>query len=469
MRYIGDRLFGTLLFALALAFSFSWQPPANATEPAQDEELAYAIGIQTYISGFPLMDLYRTLWETSFDPDRGHDRTLNEFFTFDRLVTSADDWVVTPNNDTIFLRAFMDLRDEPIVLVIPPMGDRHYWFPVSDMHHDFDANLSWDTVGSQGGAFAFCAPGWQGVLPEGVQRVDVGTPFIWTLGRLAVRGDDDVPAAVALQQQTRLVPLSQWGKAQVARPNPDPATYPRLTRNDLTDARTYFTVVNELLRLTPRTGHPMDEATAGWLREIGMEPSARFDWDALSPEARRGLERAATDAHRIIAARQARVMPIHNNWQIARLDRRMSGDPMIAAAGAMLGLLWNPVEISGYDVGFFDGTGAPLHGSNRYVLHLDPPPPVNAFWSVTLYSARTGFLAANPINRYSVGDRTPGIVYGENGELSVYIQHEMPVDPAERANWLPAPTEPYYLIIRYYSPRAPLLTGDWLPPALIAR
>lgn len=162
-------------------------------------------------------------------------------------------------------------------------------------------------------------------------------------------------------------------------------------------------------------------------------------------------------------------MPIHNNWQIARLDRRMSGDPMIAAAGAMLGLLWNPVEISGYDVGFFDGTGAPLHGDNRFVLRLDPPPPVNAFWSLTLYSARTGFLAANPINRYSVGDRTPGIVYGENGELSVYIQHEMPVDPAERANWLPAPTEPYYLIIRYYSPRAPLLTGDWLPPALVKR
>jgi hypothetical protein len=162
-------------------------------------------------------------------------------------------------------------------------------------------------------------------------------------------------------------------------------------------------------------------------------------------------------------------MPVHNNWQIARLDRRMSGDPMIGAAGAMLGLLWNPVEISGYDIGFLDGTGAPLHGNNRYVLRLDPPPPVNAFWSLTLYSAKTGFLTANPINRYSVGDRTPGIVYGENGKLSIFIQHEMPTDPTERANWLPAPAEPYYLIIRYYSPRAPLLTGDWMPPALMAR
>jgi hypothetical protein len=89
--------------------------PARATEPAQDENLAYAVGVQAYISGFPLMDLYRTLWETSFDPGRGHDRTLNEYFVFERLITSEDDWVITPNNDTIYLRAFLDLRAEPIV------------------------------------------------------------------------------------------------------------------------------------------------------------------------------------------------------------------------------------------------------------------------------------------------------------------------------------------------------------------
>ena len=101
--------------------------PAGAAEPAQDEALAYAIGVQTYISGFPVMDLYRTLWETSFDPERGHDRTLNEYFVFDRLITSEDDWVITPNNDTIYLRAFLDLRAEPVILEIPPMGDRQYW------------------------------------------------------------------------------------------------------------------------------------------------------------------------------------------------------------------------------------------------------------------------------------------------------------------------------------------------------
>lgn len=272
--------------ALVLATAASM--PARASEPAQDEALAYAIGVQTYINGFPMMDLYRTLWETSFDPNRGHDRTLNEFFVFDRLITSKDDWVVTPNEDTIYSRAFFDLRKEPLVLVVPPTT-RQYWIPISDMRHDFEAAPSWDTLGARGGAFALCPPGWQGVLPEGVRRIEMATPIGWMLPRFAVDGPADLPGAVALQEQVRLFPLSQWGAAEVTRPKPDPADFPRFTRAELTDAKAYFTTLNKLLRLSPRLGNPMDDAMTGWLREIGMDPATGFDWDKLSPQARRGL------------------------------------------------------------------------------------------------------------------------------------------------------------------------------------
>ena len=138
---------------------FATAAPVRAAEPAQDEALAYAAGVQAYIDGYPMMDLYRTLWETSFDPQRGHDRTLNEFFVFDRLITSKDDWVVTPNEDTIYSRAFFDLRREPLILTIPAT-DRLYWIPVSDLRHDHNANLSWDTVGARGGNFALCLLFW---------------------------------------------------------------------------------------------------------------------------------------------------------------------------------------------------------------------------------------------------------------------------------------------------------------------
>ena len=472
MNGIGHTLKSHAIALGLVAWCFAGLPTrasATETEPARDETLAYAIGVQTYIYGFPMMDLYRTLWETSFDPKRGHDRTLNEFFVFDRLITSADDWVITPNNDTIYLRAFLDLHAEPVILVIPPMGDRQYWVPVSDMRHDFDANLSWDTVGSRGGAFAFCPPGWQGVLPEGVKRIDMGTPLGWTLPRISVDGDADLPAAVALQKQIKLVPLSQWGAAEVTRPKPNAADFPRFTRAELTNAKAYFTTLNTLLRLSPRVGHPMDEAMTGWLREIGMDPATGFDWDKLSPQTQRGLERATADAHRIIAERMPRLVPITNNWQIARLDKQISGDPVFAAGSAMLGLLWNPKEISTYDVAFFDGKGAPLDGNNRYVLRFDPPPPVNAFWSVTMYSAETQIFVPNPINRYSVGDRTKGTVYGKDGSLEIFLQHEEPTDPVERANWLPAPEGRFYLVTRHYSPQAAILTGDWVPPPVTQR
>ena len=402
--------------------------PARATEPAQDEALAYNVGVQSYIYGFPMMDLYRTLWETSFDPQRGHDRTVNEFFVFDRLITSKDDWVVTPNEDTIYSRAFFDLRKEPLILVIPPTT-RQYWVPISDLRHDFDAAPSWDTLGARGGNFALCAPGWQGVLPEGVQRIDMGTPIGWMLPRFAVSGAADLPAAVALQKQVRLVPLSQWGATNVTRPRPDVANFPRFTRNEMTNAKEYFTTLNTLLRLSPRIGHPVDQAMEGWLREIQMDQATKFDWDKLSPQARRGLERAATDAHRMIAERMPRVVPIVNNWQIVRLDKRMSGEPMVAASGAMLGLLWNPKEVSTYDVAFKDGSGAPLDGRNHYVIRFAQQPPVNAFWSLTMYSAENQLFVPNAINRYSVGDRTPGTAVGKDGSMEIFLQADEPTDP----------------------------------------
>jgi hypothetical protein len=302
-----------------------------------------------------------------------------------------------------------------------------------------------------------------------VKRIDVGTPIIWMLPRFAVNGAADVPRAAALQKQVRLVPLSQWGTAEVARPKPNPADFPRFTRAELTNAKAYFTTLNTLLRLSPRTGHPMDAAMEGWLREIGMDPAAKFDWEKLSPQTQRGLERATADAHRIIAERMPRVMPTVNNWQIVRLDRRMSGDPMIAAAGAMLGLLWNPVEVNGYDVAFLDGKGVPLDGNKRYVLRFDRPPPVDAFWSVTMYSAETQIFVPNPIDRYSFGDRTKDAVYGEDGSIEIFLQQEEPTDPKERANWLPAPKGRFYLVTRHYSPQAAILTGDWTPPPVTAR
>ena len=430
------------------------------------ENLAYTIGVQAYLYGQPIMDLYRTLYELNLDPKRGHDRTLNEFNFSRKLITPKDDWVVTPNNDTMYNRAFLDLTAEPIVLHVPDMGTRNYWFPIGDMYHNLYTHISWDTVGFKGGDFALCPPGWQGVLPEGVKRVDTHTPMIWILGRYSVSGEKDVAAVNALQDKTFLVPLGKWKKGMKSAPRAkiDAKNYPVFTRDDMTDAMKYFTVMNEMLRRNPPIAK--DHALLGWFKEINLNPSQQFDPAKLDPATRKGLERAVVDGLDIVKLKEKTFASKVNGWVEAILDGDMSDDPVNHAGVTKMGLLYAQKEVSCYFVGYFDGDNKPLDGNNKYTLHFDTPPPVNAFWSVTMYDAKTQLFIDNKINRYAFGDRTPGLKTGKDGSVTIYIQSDEPTDADAKANWLPAPKGPFYMALRNYSPKPAILTGEWVPPGV---
>lgn len=429
------------------------------------EDLAYSIGVQTYIYGYPVMDLYRTFYEGTLDPKRGHTVTLNQFNFSRKLVTPKDDWVVTPNNDTIYNRAFLDLSYEPMVIRIPDMGERNYWFPIGDIYHNMNASISWDTIGFKGGDVALVAPGWKGVLPEGVQRVEVRTPMVWTIGRYAVDGKPaDLVAANALQDKTSLIPLSQYG---VEKPQPqkiDPANYPIFGREDLADARKFFTTLNEILRRNPP--QPGDAILINLMREVDLHPDQKFDWDALDPAVRNGLTRAAKDAHAIVTARTKTFARKVNGWVEAILEADMSDQPVNHAGLAMMGLLYSQKEVSTYHVGYFDGDGAPLSGDHLYKLSLKAPPPVKAFWSLTMYDSKTRRYIENPIDRWAIGDRTEGLVIAKDGSVTITISAEQPKDEKERANWLPAPNGSFYVVLREYSPDPAILTREWEPPGI---
>jgi hypothetical protein len=222
-----------LVLSVSVASSQTGVTPDEAKE-----KLTYSIGVQAYIYGQPLMDTYRTFWENTLDPNRGHDRTINEFNFVRKLVTPKDTWVVSPNNDTMYSRGFLDLTDEPIVLHIPDMGERKFWFPLGNIYHNLYGHLSWDTIGVRGGDYALTAPGWSGLLPDGVHRVKMTTPMMWTLGRYVVDGEADVAAVTKLQDKTWLVPLSEWksGMTSAPRTKVDPSRYPKLSNEDLADA-----------------------------------------------------------------------------------------------------------------------------------------------------------------------------------------------------------------------------------------
>lgn len=436
----------------------------NAESNKIKENLAYIIGVQAYIYGQPIMELYRTFYEGTLDPKRGHERTLNEFIFSRKFVTPEDDRVVTPNNDTLYLRGFLDLTDEPVVLHIPDMGTRNYWFPIGDMYHNLYTHISWDTVGFKGGNFALCAPGWQGVLPDGVKRVEVTTPMIWIMGRYTVYGEKDVPAVNAFQDKTHLIPLSQWGKISAQRVKIDPERYPVFTRYDMTDAMKFFTVMNEMLRRNPPPAK--DRALLDWFKEINLHPSQQFDPDTLDPAVRKGLERAAIDALKIIEQHQKTLAQSVNGWTEAIFDSDMSDDPVNHAGVTKMGFLYSQKEVSAYHVGYFDGESKPLDGQNQYVLQFDPVPPVGAFWSVTMYDSKTKRFVQNKINRYAIGDRTPGIRKNEDGSITIYIQYDEPADLKAKTNWLPAPKGPFFMVLREYSPKPAILTREWVPPGV---
>jgi hypothetical protein len=409
------------------------------------------------------MDLYRTFWENTLDPKRGHDRTLNEFNFVRKLVTAKDTWVVSPNNDTLYSRGFLDLTDGPIVLHIPDMGTRKYWFPLGDMYHNLYQHLSWDTVGSKGGDYALLPPGWQGVLPEGMGRVEMTTPMMWTLGRITVDGEKDVAAVNVLQDKTFLVPLSKWkkGMTQAPRAKIDASRYPKMTNADMPDAEKFFTTMNEMLRRNPPVGDA--DYLLGWLREIRLHPDQQFVWKDLDAATQKGLTRAAEDALAIIAQREKTFAPPVNGWIPAIMPGDQSNMPVYHAAVTKLGLLYSQKEVSTYHVGFVDGAGTPLSGASSYTLQLAPPPPVAAFWSLTMYDAKTKLFVDNKMNRYSIGNRTEGIKSGKDGSLTITIAAGKPSDPA---NWLPAPKGPFYMVLREYSPGPAVLNGGWLPPKI---
>jgi hypothetical protein len=433
---------------------------SNEASFSAKENLAYTVGVQAYIYGYPTVELYRTFYQQALDPNRGHSIGVNEFNHIRKLTTPEDTWVVTPNNDTLYSRAWIDLSKEPIILHIPPIEDRFFVFPIGDFYHDTVASLGWWNVGQSGGNFALTAPGWQGVLPADVERVEVSTPMCWTVTRTLTSGEsDDIAYVNALQDQYSLTPLSQWSEL-------DPSThvarseYPVWKKDD---SLNFFVILNEMLRRNPP--QPADEGLVATFKEIGLHPTQQFDSGSIPDAVRRGLERAIPDAQRIMAAKGETMAEIVNGWLFLPGPKTFGTDYLFRAALETVALLHGESAMQVGYIGNIDGQGRQLDGNHDYELHFDVPPPVFGFWSLTLYDGATKLLVDNPINRYAIGDRTEGIQYGEDGSLTIYMSHQEP-DGNAALNWLPIPNGPFYVVIRAYNAEPEIFNGTWSPPPI---
>ncbi|HYI38628.1 MAG TPA: DUF1254 domain-containing protein [Thermoleophilaceae bacterium] len=445
----------------------------SANSPVTSEvsrEEALELGAEAYTYLYPLLTMEATRRQMT-NAEAGGKIGFGPMNTFihTREFPPADfRAVVRPNFDTLYSLAWLDLSDEPLVLSVPDSDGRYYLLPMLDMWTDVFAVPGKRTSGTGPGHYAIAPPGWQGSVPDEVELIHAPTPYVWTIGRTQTNGPSDYGAVHSMQDGFEVVALSRFGgepaPVQVEiDPTVDMETAPLEQVNALS-AADYFSQAAELMKVHPP--HITDWSTVTRLRRIGLRAGESFDFDALAPDVQEALNEVPAKALGEMQAKLPTLASVVNGWQMNVDTMGVYGNFYLKRAiVTLLGLGANPAEDATYPICLTDGDGQALDGANDYVLRFGPEelPPVEAFWSVTMYDEE-GFQVSNDLNRFALGDRDE-LVYGDDGSLELYMQHESP-GPDKEKNWLPAPRGPLGVTMRLYAPKPQVLEGSWAPPAV---
>jgi hypothetical protein len=457
-------------FALAAGIATLTSGPFPVTAQTITATEAQAIAEEAYIYFYPLvtMDVTR-LQLTNTDPGKSPIGGPANRFTHVRTFPPADmRAVVRPNFDTLYSSGWLDLTKEPVVVSVADTNGRYFMLPMLDMWSDVFAVPGKRTNGTGAANFAVAPPGWTGELPRDIERIDATTPYVWIIGRTQTNGPKDYDAVHKIQDGYKITLLSEWGKppkpaAVKIDPSVDVKT-PPLDQVNHMPALNYFKYCAELMKLHPP--HATDWSTIARLKRIGLEPG-KFDAAKLDPAIRSALERGASDGLKFMVEKTPTLARVSNGWQMNTDTMGVYGNYYLKRAiVAMVGLGANQVDDAIYPLSVGDAEGQKITGERKYVLHFNKGelPPVDAFWSLTMYDA-AGFQVANPISRFAIGDRD-ALKFNADGSLDLYIQNANPGADKE-GNWLPSPESGELgLTLRLYAPRKQVADGRWNPPAI---
>ena len=438
------------------------------------EEYAYTLGQQAYIYAFPLTYMSKLRYEWTNVPDSSFYASLNHFHHKKVLSNHINNTAGgSPNQDTLYSFGWIDLRNGPVILSHPEMGDRYFSFEIADFFSDNFAYVGKLTTGSHSGSYAIVPSGWKGKLPTGIKgSFESPTNFVLIYGRTLVSGPSDVAKVNKLQDQYQLTPLSLWGKSNVKVPEGRDVFKPYDSKKDpLADWRTINRSWAENPLPTDR-----DRDLVKLFHEIGIGPDFSADsLDKLPEPIQHGLARAAATTRPMIdqmLATGAYKAKIINGWNYPppTFGRAgLAGDFTTRAGVQSLGgIIANDPKEALYINTFTDVKGKPLVGGNKYTITFDGNnlPPVNEFYSLTIYGADSNFVP-NKLMRYSFGDRTTSLKKQSDGSYTIYLQSDAPSDPNKQANWLPSPKDgTFYLVLRTYGPKEALIQQTWTPPAV---
>jgi len=448
-------------------------------QTAVTEQEAHAIGVDAYVYLYPLITMDITRKQLT-NTDKGFGRgPMNVFHNVPAYPPASDKSVVRTNYDTLYSITYLDLLKEPVVVSVPDTAGRFYILPMLDMWTDVFASAGSRTTGTQAANFLVTPPGWRPELrdrfidelklPKNTQRIDAPTPYVWIIGRTKTDGPADYEAVRKIQAGFNVTPLSDWGKTPrpvefKVDPSVDMKTPPREQVDTMAVGR-FFAYAAELMGQQPP--HITDQPILAQMKKLGIEPGKPFDITKVDPIIAKGLDTAPEAGQKLMDWKLPTIARVVNGWSMNTDTMGVYGNYYLKRAiVTRLGLGANLPEDAIYPLNLADETGKPLDGSNKYTIHFDKgsTPPVNAFWSITMYDPE-GNAYRNNLDRQAVSSWMP-FVFNADGSLDVYFQNENPGKNKE-ANWLPSPKGGFNLTMRMYSPKAEALTGRWNPPPIV--
>ena len=452
---------------------------ALATVARADEGLHPLEGMEdfwtatdAYIYGYPLvtMEMTRRVM-TNVASVGGNRGPMGQIIKARSYPDASFRDVTAPNADTLYTTAWVDLGKEPWVISLPDMKGRYFLFPMLDGWTTVFQVPGTRTTGTGAQTYAITGPGWTGMLPSGVTEYKSPTNMVWILGRIYCTGTPEDYAAVhALQDQVGLVPLSAYGQSYTPPPGSvDPSIDMKTAVRDQVnrmDAVAYFTLLAQLMKANPPVA--ADAPALARFAKIGLVPGQDFDASKLKADFARRIPEAAFDRIMLQFKINPAVKDI-DGWAYTTKTGIYGTDYLMRALVTAIGLGANRPQDAIYPTSLKDAGGKAYDGANKYVVHFgkDELPPVQGFWSITMYDAGY-FFVANPINRYSISARQD-LKRNEDGSVDLYVQKDSPGADKE-SNWLPASAGKFILMMRLYWPKETdpsILDGSWKIPGVI--
>ena len=431
---------------------------------------ARAIAKEAYIYGYPMVDSYRILHAYFVNRESPEFKApWNQLTNTPRVYTPDDTAVQTPNSDTPYSMAGLDLRAEPIVLTVPAIEkERYFSIQLIDAYtHNFDY-IGSRATGNGGGSFLIAGPGWRGETPPGITKVIRSeTELLLAAYRTQLYNPGDIENVKKVQAGYKVQPLSAFLGQPAPKAEPPINFVDPLTPAQQKTSLELFNVLNFLLQFCPTD--PSETDLMARFARIGVGPGKTFGARSLSPETKQAIEAGIADAWADAESLKKRVDAKEvTSGDMFGTRQHLKNNYLYRMVAAVVGIYGNSQMEAMYPVYSVDAAGKKTDGANRYTLRFAAGqlPPVHAFWSLTMYELPSSLLYANPLERYLVNSpMLPQFKRDPDGGLTLLVQHDSPGKDKE-ANWLPAPSESYFMVMRLYWPKDEALSGKWTAPSL---